>query len=604
MELLKKYIEADPYGALFGRRLDTFHHPERSDASNNGFLQSFFRSTKPAKIRSTKADNSQTKYDSNHAGRHYDPISGRMVSIPPPTGSAPNDVEGKLNTEKAVDCPPGAEVEAKFASGTRLTEDGQFQPGVMRLNPEVQSSSQSVVDCPPGSEVETLFTHSPTTFKDAQASVKGPWETKYKPNLKAECPSESQLESLPVSESISATHPEPCTFKVDETGNGVKTDAGLTAGTNVECSPASELEAKFVSDPARGHFQSSPPGLENHQPTKQVGASVDCPPGNELDVNFSSEHASLDHGLDTSVQQEGTAIDQNKSQECFECSLGYDLGAQIISESANKDGLKSEGHVPVDCPPGSELEAKLLFNKASVEQGDLQPMMTSSLDNPPETSAAIDCTPGNELEAKFISDGASSQHPNENDDLDILDASEIRARYASSESETQPRPLDFDTPEDRVSESALHNQKVGPEHVENPSIPRKSFPKYHILAFDPSTSQVSTAEADSFFGVDEITRPIEVLSQLHNPAKFLPYFEKMQQEGYEIATGGGNILVFRKVQSTGHHTLPSGIAHSDIATDQDPAIQAEIAKHLRHDSINSSQEPGASNLSTTEVSRQ
>jgi hypothetical protein len=42
--------------------------------------------------------------------------------------------------------------------------------------------------------------------------------------------------------------------------------------------------------------------------------------------------------------------------------------------------------------------------------------------------------------------------------------------------------------------------------------------------------------------------PAEVLLRLSNPAKFFPHFQPLQSEGYEIVSGSGDVLVFRKVR--------------------------------------------------------
>ncbi|KAG6002130.1 hypothetical protein E4U43_001164 [Claviceps pusilla] len=72
---------------------------------------------------------------------------------------------------------------------------------------------------------------------------------------------------------------------------------------------------------------------------------------------------------------------------------------------------------------------------------------------------------------------------------------------------------------------------------------------YKMLAYDPSTQSMSIAETCS--GVqDTSTRatPAEVLLRVSNPSKFFPYFSELQAEGYEIASGSGDVLVFRKVR--------------------------------------------------------
>lgn len=75
---------------------------------------------------------------------------------------------------------------------------------------------------------------------------------------------------------------------------------------------------------------------------------------------------------------------------------------------------------------------------------------------------------------------------------------------------------------------------------------------YKILAYDPVMQQISIAETTSVIAdtASPLT-PAEVLVKLSNPAKFFPHFQSLQAEGYEIASGSGDILVFRKAQSAG-----------------------------------------------------
>ncbi|CAI7580885.1 unnamed protein product [Penicillium viridicatum] len=581
MELLKKYIEADPYRAVFGRRLDPFQNFDKNDTSLNGFLQSLTSFKKPRNVRSG-VDMRQTRSDTNHVGLQYDPISGRMTPIPPPTVLESGKPEAEINSHKVVDCPPGTEVDAKFAHDPSLAEDGQFQPGNTELSPEALSSAQSTIDCPPGNELDAHFA-STHTSQDTQDRLQVPQETKRKPSVNTDCPPGSELETLFLSESIPSAKPQPDTSKVNGNTNRLNLDAGLTAGTNVECSPRSELEAKFVCESPSGSVESSSSGLETQPPSKQTGISIDCPPGNEVDAKLSSDLRGLKFEPDSPVHQTAEPAAMTGAQESFECSPGGEIEAHILSESesASQDIAQPEAQISVNCPPGSELEAKFICNAASTEENQSQQDIPTGLDTSRITDNVVDCTPGNELEAKFLSEMVSAQGSNENEDMSTLDASEIRSRYAPLESKLQANPPDFDASEDRVGDFILESQNPATEKGEQPAASQIPSPKFHILAVDTSTSQVSVAHADSFFGVNEHSRPSEILSRLHNPAKFLPYFEKMQEDGYEIATGGGNILVFRKTQSTPRHTL------SNTARDEEPEIHAEIAQHLRHDSMDS-----------------
>ncbi|KAG5934866.1 hypothetical protein E4U53_000589 [Claviceps sorghi] len=72
---------------------------------------------------------------------------------------------------------------------------------------------------------------------------------------------------------------------------------------------------------------------------------------------------------------------------------------------------------------------------------------------------------------------------------------------------------------------------------------------YKMLAYDASTQTMSVAETWSG-APNTSTRatPADVLLRVSNPAKFFPYFSALQAEGYEIASGSGDVLVFRKVR--------------------------------------------------------
>ncbi|KUL88171.1 hypothetical protein ZTR_04080 [Talaromyces verruculosus] len=73
-----------------------------------------------------------------------------------------------------------------------------------------------------------------------------------------------------------------------------------------------------------------------------------------------------------------------------------------------------------------------------------------------------------------------------------------------------------------------------------------------ILAFDSVNSQVVCAETTSSMHTNEpIRHAADVLLDLNNPAKFLPYFAKMKADGYEIVSGCGDILIFRKTATNG-----------------------------------------------------
>lgn len=73
--------------------------------------------------------------------------------------------------------------------------------------------------------------------------------------------------------------------------------------------------------------------------------------------------------------------------------------------------------------------------------------------------------------------------------------------------------------------------------------------RYKILAYDPTTQTISIAETTSAIP-DSATplSPAEVMVRLTNPTRFFPHFQPLQEEGFEIVSGGGDVLVFRQIK--------------------------------------------------------
>lgn len=76
-----------------------------------------------------------------------------------------------------------------------------------------------------------------------------------------------------------------------------------------------------------------------------------------------------------------------------------------------------------------------------------------------------------------------------------------------------------------------------------------SSASYKILAYDSSSQRVFTAKTCSSTGplYEKSLTVVEALSGLTNPARFLPHLASLHNAGYEIVSGGSNILVFKKL---------------------------------------------------------
>ncbi|CAI7620086.1 unnamed protein product [Penicillium pancosmium] len=554
MSSMKNLASDDPYDALFGRKLGA-SYMEQNNARWPSFLWSLVNE-KPAYVEPSKAhlqDFNFTRSPSssslgNPDALQYDPISGRMVPAPP--------VESKIKGTKAsVDCPPGSEVEAKFASIPAVPEDGKFR------KTSAIAHSQTI-DCPPGTELDALYQTDPATLEEAKVTgVKHGEESTQKPNVNISCAPGSELEALFISESMHTEQPHAETFKVKKSAKHYRPDAGLNTRGNVECAPGSELEAMFSSNPAAREDRSRPLNTFNPESSEtHTTVSVDCPPGGELEAKFA---------IQLSLGEHYTAPTDVPN---IDCAPGSEVEAKMVAESGINLSQTPERPTPsvertesLDCAPGSELEALFTAHPASAET-ITRPTKLADSRSTQKAPLIMDCAPGNELEAMFASEAAATGAYGKIENMSPLQASDIRAGRISD--------VQYDGVEDRVGDFLALNPKA----ANTGSAP------FRIIAYDAAASKVASSEADSFFGANEPVAPHEVLSRLHSPAKFVPYFEQMEQDGYEIATGGGDIIVFRK--STSGSVNP--IMSPEVAARQE-ALHADITKSIRHDSYDSSE---------------
>lgn len=543
MSHLRTQFSERPFGAIFGYQEDFFKRMDELHQSRPGSLWSFIDTEHPVAKSNVhpKAHlqdfNFTQSPEISRDNLRYDPICGRMVPKEP---------------QPAVYCAPGNELEANFVGNPSLADKHSFQPGATpkEATPKEPLDSQTV-DCPPGSELDALFTSIPTSYQNARTKTGDYQESAHKPNINIECPPGNELEAFFTSEFDHSGQTQAEIFKPSRHMKKLSVDAGLKSGESVECTPGDELEALFASDPTIAMDQAYSLKDQETYPLESTNALVDCPPGNELDAKFAS-NPSL-----------GTA------------------------------GYKAEAIV--DCPPGSELDAKLVTEPISTtEDGQFQPSLVADDLHTQQANITQDCQSGNEPEAMFISKAAGGS-PALTEDLSSLQASDIRARYASLDAD-----VNLQTCSSNGIESSGTEDRIGDyiQQAKNSPISETQEPTaavYRILTYDSSALQVTTAESDLFFGVNESCPLFEVLSRLQNPGKFVPYFEQMQRDGYEIITGGGDILVFKKADNF----------TSQATTKHDPAFQADTAQFLRHDSEPTGASASSSSPSfTNQVSRQ
>ncbi|KAL8829723.1 MAG: hypothetical protein Q9170_006042 [Blastenia crenularia] len=124
----------------------------------------------------------------------------------------------------------------------------------------------------------------------------------------------------------------------------------------------------------------------------------------------------------------------------------------------------------------------------------------------------------------------------------------VEALSSSPKPEKQS-PVQAVTPGGQTTTSKMQNMAK----AELPSTDiQKPSTVYSVLAYDPSSQQVTSAEMSSPSDSPSERRLSlsEALSSLTEPAKFLPHLTSLQSHGYEIVSSDTNILVLRKIHKT------------------------------------------------------
>ncbi|KAK4548209.1 hypothetical protein LTR36_010078 [Oleoguttula mirabilis] len=82
-------------------------------------------------------------------------------------------------------------------------------------------------------------------------------------------------------------------------------------------------------------------------------------------------------------------------------------------------------------------------------------------------------------------------------------------------------------------------------------------PVYKVLAYDPGNDKLTIASTTSNFTGSESPKSIpQALSQLYQPARFVPHFAELQQDGYQVIYGTRDLLVFKKVRKNPELSTP------------------------------------------------
>nr|KMM68645.1 hypothetical protein CPAG_04970 [Coccidioides posadasii RMSCC 3488] len=110
--------------------------------------------------------------------------------------------------------------------------------------------------------------------------------------------------------------------------------------------------------------------------------------------------------------------------------------------------------------------------------------------------------------------------------------------------------------------------------------------EYKILAYDSSTMKVLDAVITSTFSFDFTPlHPIEAISRLNKPSKFLAFFSSLTSQGYEIFSASGDVLVFKKTRRGDFETSQGDESGTPVSSSSGSIHSPRRATELDGESI-------------------
>jgi len=157
-------------------------------------------------------------------------------------------------------------------------------------------------------------------------------------------------------------------------------------------------------------------------------------------------------------------------------------------------------------------------------------------------------------------------------DPSLLPADLSTADVGTSDSQGAQPPVPRPT---HALQPALERHNAGNLELnqETPKKVTKTAPTlYKVLVYDPTMQCIDIAETTSIVADNAAPlTPAEVLLRVSNPSKFLPHFGPLQSQGFEIVSGAGDVLIFRKVRDSFPTSAAVPVAAASTTVTETPA---------------------------------
>ncbi|RAH51038.1 uncharacterized protein BO95DRAFT_458391 [Aspergillus brunneoviolaceus CBS 621.78] len=542
MDHIKQAIENDPYGAIFGRRLEPLKSFERFDKTFTSLCRALFGlgdksldkahadithgtpRTMTTTARSKKTSDTLKKPQPTESGKprgplaihtkknvtryEFDPISGRMI---PKKAKNPDVAEkgegGRSPVLSAAD------------TTSALETIGYMSP---LIRDPVESGSQDA-------SIQEKCNGDLATDVAPMTVVK---------NQSQKTPSRADSETAQTESTDYLKFSERSSDSPEATGSPTERAARESAQQeNLSEFPDSDSVKPFLRHDAHQGAIQSQSLPEDHIPTLEMDGPV------TNDKPTSSNFAKLDEIGEDLARSQNTS--RKQEEEELESLSASDIRASYLRKEPDLDA------------------------RASQDSNESNEMLNSQTNTTGQVDTSID--PGNECFQEATDQGLSST----TEELVVSDKfQDMASETAIASDQLALNEVQGAVPSSKSPITVPHNL-FGQVNAET----------YRVLAFDPIAISITEAEtSSSFHPPDEISHPAEILNRLNNPAKFLPYFEKLNDNGYEIVSGGGDVLVFRKTRNSFEQieganadpkkgtTLSSSILNDQQQHEQNPDI--------------------------------
>lgn len=615
-ERFKRQIDTDPFGALFGRRLQRLNYQPHVPNFWTSICHSLFggneQPMKPKTIDLGKAGkdtnyktsstanstDAATKSSSNvetisenipnysyttEIPLKFDPISGRMV----PENTSPSVEPGiadSVESDKGIDIPVKKFKTDQAQTNPRIPETSV---GETRDSENLDSGSQGSIGRPEDIQIpsqqsevsaetnttkpyhrneiggkgpETVQSVTPTEdvahHQFGSAKKEGIFREGQNEKSQPETPILGQWERSNLKSVFSREHSEK-----EKTPDGRKTSNTESFGDprdeDLDLLRSSDIRSSY------GSMKEKPDlGTEKAKNRKELERDFDSCHDAEQDIHIHNLRSRA-RGGETNAQaaaKQEAATEQERIQKENIDNLVDEI--QGIYEDAY--GKINDQQVRVTSKESQPTEA---FSQESTSQAEA---IDSSRTNTRPSGTIHGSTQADSqdaiLSAAGVEDYSSSIYRNHVDEL----LENIREFRESSGALLEELVQTID----RVANSSKVGETVRPS-------------SYRILAYDSSLSQVMNAEVTSSAHSAEETplHPEDIFSYLNNPAKFLPYLAELNAEGYEAVSASGDVLVFKKMRtvSTTDETTPTSFDSSATSSNQVGQGQKETLDQAQSD---------------------